>query len=299
MMIQKNCVSRRHGLALAALAALAGLALLGGCSAAGALNALVPSDSYTLRSGLTYGADPRQQLDVYLPLARTQAGPVVVFFYGGSWTTGERATYKFVGEALASRGIAVVIADYRLSPQVKYPVFLQDSAQAVRWTFDHLAELGADPRQVFVMGHSAGAYNAAMLALDARWLAGAGLAPARLAGWIGLAGPYDFLPIVNPDARVAFDWPATPADSQPLVHASAASPPALLLAARPDTLVNPVRNSEAMARKLQAAGVPAVLEVYEGVSHVTLVAALARPLRGLAPVLDRIQGFVLGSQRTP
>jgi acetyl esterase/lipase len=222
----------------------------------------------------------------------------VVFFYGGSWTTGERATYKFVGEALASRGIAVVIADYRLSPQVKYPVFLQDSAQAMRWTFDHLTELGADPRQVFVMGHSAGGYNAAMLALDARWLAGAGLKPAQLAGWIGLAGPYDFLPIVNPDARVAFDWPATPADSQPLVHASAASPPALLLAARSDTLVNPVRNSEAMARKLEAAGVPAALEVYGGVSHVTLVAALARPLRGLAPVLDRIESFVRNPQNT-
>lgn len=295
MMIQQNVLSRRSSLALAVLG---GVGFLSGCSAAGAINALVPSDSYTLRPAVAYGADPRQQLDVYLPLARAQPGPVVVFFYGGSWTTGERATYKFVGEALASRGIAVVVADYRLSPQVRYPVFLQDCALAVRWTFDHLIDLGGDPRQVFVMGHSAGAYNAAMLALDARWLAGAGLKPARLAGWIGLAGPYDFLPIVNPDARVAFEWPVTPVDSQPLVHASAASPPALLLAARSDTLVNPVRNSEAMARKLKAAGVAVGLEFYEGVSHVTLVAAMARPLRGLAPVLDRIERFVRSPQDT-
>ena len=269
-----------------------GLAALSGCSASKALNALVPGDTYTLKEGVAYGAFPRQLLDVYLPLDRRQPGPVVVFFYGGSWTTGERATYRFVGEALASRGIAVVVADYRLSPQVKYPVFLQDSALAVRWALDHLAELGGDPRQVFVMGHSAGAYNAAMLALDPRWLAGAGLKPAQLAGWIGLAGPYDFLPIGNRDVQVAFEWPGTPADSQPLVHASKNSPPALLLAARSDGTVNPIRNSTALAARLKAAQVPVGLELFDRVNHVTLVAALAGPLRGLAPVLERIDAFV-------
>ena len=289
MTFRNPILSRRNWLGLASVLSLAALS---GCSASGALNALVPSDSYTLRADLAYGPQARQRLDVYLPLARRAPGPVVVFFYGGSWTTGERATYRFVGEALASRGIAVVVADYRLSPQVKYPMFLQDSAQAMRWTFDHLGELGADPRQVFVMGHSAGAYNAAMLALDPRWLTGAGLQPAQLAGWIGLAGPYDFLPIGNPDVRVAFEWPGTPADSQPLVHASKNSPPALLLAARGDTTVNPVRNSEALARRLKTAGVPVDLQVYDRVSHVTLVAALAKPLRGLAPVLDDITRFI-------
>ena len=289
MKLRSTLWSRRGWLGLLSVA---GLAALTGCSASGALNALVPSDSYTLRADVAYGPEARQRLDVYLPLQRRTPGPVVVFFYGGSWTTGDRATYSFVGEALASRGIAVVVADYRLSPQVKYPVFLQDSAQALRWTVDHLGELGADPRQVFVMGHSAGAYNAAMLALDERWLAGAGLKPAQLAGWIGLAGPYDFLPIGNRDVQVAFDWPGTPADSQPMVHASRSSPPALLLAARGDTTVNPVRNTEALARRLEAAGVPVGLQVYDRVSHVTLVAALAKPLRGLAPVLDDIAAFV-------
>ncbi|MDP3310709.1 MAG: alpha/beta hydrolase [Polaromonas sp.] len=278
--------SRRGWLGLLSVAALTG------CSASGALNALVPGDSYSLRADVAYGPVVRQRLDVYLPLQRRTPGPVVVFFYGGSWTTGERASYRFIGEALASRGIAVVVADYRLSPAVKYPVFLQDSAQAMRWAFENLGELGADPRQVFVMGHSAGAYNAAMLALDARWLGGAGMQTTQLAGWIGLAGPYDFLPIGNRDVRVAFDWPGTPADSQPMAHASKNSPPALLLAARGDTTVNPVRNTEALARRLQAAGVPVGLHVYDRVSHVTLVAALATPLRGLAPVLDDIAAFV-------
>jgi acetyl esterase/lipase len=294
MRLQIPFFSRRGWLGLLSVA---GLAALTGCSASGALNALVPSDSYRLRADIAYGPGARQRLDVYLPLERRAPGPVVVFFYGGSWTTGDRATYRFVGEALASRGIAVVVADYRLSPAVKYPVFLEDSARAVRWTVDHLGELGADPGQLFVMGHSAGAYNAAMLALDARWLAGAGLQPAQLAGWIGLAGPYDFLPIGNPDVQIAFDWPGTPADSQPLVHASKNSPPALLLAARGDSTVNPVRNTEALARRLQAAGVPVGLQVYDRVSHVTLVAALATPLRGLAPVLDDITRFI-GQPRT-
>ena len=279
-------VSRRAWLTLGLAPALSA------CSASGALNALVPSDSYTLRADQSFGTDPRQSLDVYLPLERQKGAPVVVFFYGGSWTTGDRQTYRFVGEALASRGIVAVVADYRLSPQVRYPVFLQDSALAVRWTFERLAEWGGDAGRVFVMGHSAGAYNAAMLALDARWLSGVGLLPSQLAGWVGLAGPYDFLPIGNADVQVAFDWPSTPAGSQPLVHVSRGAPPALLLAARSDTVVSPEKNTRALAARLRQAGVPVGTAFYDRVSHVTLVAALAKPLRGLAPVLPRIERFL-------
>ena len=118
---------------------------------------------------------------------------MVVFFYGGSWNSGSRDDYGFVGEALASRGIVVVIADYRLYPQVRYPAFLQDNAHAVAWTYQHIAEHGGDPHQLYVMGHSSGAYNASMLALDPRWLKAVNLSPTMLKGWIGLAGPYDFL----------------------------------------------------------------------------------------------------------
>ncbi|MEO7391717.1 MAG: alpha/beta hydrolase, partial [Ramlibacter sp.] len=207
-------ITRRTGL-LALLSAP-----LAGCSAAGLLDAVVPRGSYRGREGVPYGGDSRQRLDVFLPLQPANAAPLVVFFYGGSWTRGDRADYRFVGEALASAGVVTVVADYRLSPQVRYPEFLADCALAMKWAFDHARELGADEGRVHVMGHSAGAYNAAMLALDARWLAAAGLTPQRLAGWIGLAGPYDFLPIVNPDARVAFDWPATAPDTQPIAHAT-------------------------------------------------------------------------------
>lgn len=268
-----------------------GMASLAGCSGTGVLNALSGS-GHLHREGVAYGPDPRHRLDVYLPEAPGARTPLVVFFYGGSWSRGERSGYRFVGESLAAGGAAVVIADYRLSPQVRWSGILEDCAAAMRWSFDQAAGLGLASPRVFAMGHSAGGYNAAMLALDARWLRAQGRSPAHLAGWIGLAGPYDFLPIENPEARVAFDWPGTPADSQPMAHASAASPPALLLAAATDSVVHPQRNTVGLGRRLEAAGVPVRVRLLEGVSHVTLAGALAAPLRRLAPVRQEVLAFL-------
>ena len=266
-------------------------ALLTACSAADILNATVPSDTYQGTQSLPYGPDARQRVDVYQPKTSGKPAPMIVFFYGGSWSSGDRADYRFVGEALASQGIVTVVADYRLSPQVRYPVFVQDSALAMRWAFEHAPQYGVDPARIFVMGHSAGAYNAAMIALDKRWLAAVGLSPARLAGWIGLAGPYDFLPIGDPKTQVAFEWPGTPPDSQPMFHASSASPPALLLAPTEDSAVDPQRSTVAMAQRLKSSGVPVETELFDMVSHVTLLASMASVLRSRAPVLARVARF--------
>ena len=267
-------------------------ALLTACSAVDVLNATVATNTYTRSEGLAYGPDPRQKVDVYQPQPAVTNPPMVVFFYGGSWSMGERADYRFVGEALASQGIVAVIADYRLSPEVRYPVFVQDSASATRWAFDHAADYGVKPSRISVMGHSAGGYNAAMLALDKRWLEAVGLAPSRLAGWIGLAGPYDFLPIGDSKTQVAFNWPSTPPDSQPLSHASRASPPALLLAPTKDSVVDPVRSTIAMGEKLKNSGAKVEFELLDSVGHVTLIASMASVLRGRAPVLERVAAFV-------
>jgi acetyl esterase/lipase len=278
------------------LAALGLLPLLQACSPLRVINALVPAGTHRFTADQAYGPDARQRLDVYQPDPPVADAPIVVFFYGGSWSSGRRQDYRFVGEALASRGIVTLVADYRLSPQVRYPVFVQDSALALRWAVDRAANLGASPQRVFAVGHSAGAYNAAMLALDPRWLGAVALAPERLAGWVGLAGPYDFLPIGVPEVRVAFEWPQTPADSQPLFHARRSGPGrvprTLLLAARNDTLVDPRRNTQALASALGQQGIAVELELLEGVSHTTLIGAMAAPLRGLAPVLDRVSRFI-------
>ncbi len=152
----------------AAVAVLGGLAA---CSPLGTLNALSPGSALRASAGVPYGANARHKLDIYTPETPTASAPVIVFFMGGNWVKGERADYAFVGRALASRGYVVVIPDYRLYPEVKYPDFLDDSAQAVAWTAREIARFGGDPKRLYVMGHSAGAYNASMVALDPSYLA--------------------------------------------------------------------------------------------------------------------------------
>jgi acetyl esterase/lipase len=270
---------------------------LAGCSATSVLNAVASSSSYTRNTDITYGTQPRQRLDIYTPtVAPPVSGwPVVVFFYGGSWNTGERGQYQFVAEALAARGVLTLVADYRLYPEVRYPDFLSDNAQGLVYGLDHAARLGGNPKKVFVMGHSAGSYNAAMLALDARWLLAAGHAPSELAGWIGLAGPYDFYPITNPDAKPVFFHPNYPLNSQPIGFASAAAPRSFLAAAANDTLVNPQRNTQQLADRLKAAGIPVTLKLYSRASHTTIIGAFAWPLRWIAPVLEDVQAFILAA----
>ena len=280
--------------ALRATGVVALTAWLSGCSAVGVLNALTPSASETVQTGVAYGALPRQQLDIYQPKGTAPAGgwPVVVFFYGGSWNSGERAEYKFVGEALAARGVLTLVADYRLYPEVRYPDFLMDSAQALAWGLSHAAQWGGNPQRVFVMGHSAGAYNAAMLALDARWLRATGHAPDDLAGWIGLAGPYDLFPTDNPDAQPVFFHPHYPAKAQPIDWIASTAPPTFVGAPTNDALVSAERSTQQLAHKLQAAGVAVTLKSYPRASHITLVGALGWPLRWIAPVLNDVGHFI-------
>ncbi len=272
-----------------------------GCSPLGVLNTLTPTDTYIVTRDLEYGADPREKLDVYQPRPVTdkqaprKTYPVVVFFHGGTWVSGDRSDYKFIGEALASQGIVTMVANYRLYPQVRYPDFLEDCAKAVVWAQREAARYGGDARRLYVMGHSSGAYNAAMLALDPRWLKAAGLSPSALAGWIGLAGPYDFFPIRNPDAQPVFNHPDYPAGSQPIAYASRTSPRTFLGAAGSDDLVDPDRNTRQLAEKLRAAGVAVTQKIYPDVNHYTLIAAFSYPLRSLDPVLKDVSLFVNGS----
>lgn len=264
--------------------------LAAACSPLKTFNALVPKDGgvrLVVRDA-AFGTHPRQRVDVYAP-ARATSGPraVIVFFYGGSWNSGTKAGYGFVGRALASRGFVVAVPDYRLVPEVRYPAFLQDNAAAVRWVRAHAAEWGGDPGRIVLAGHSAGAYDAAMLATDPRWL---GADRSAVRGWIGLAGPYDFLPLDGPVTRAAFGGAADPRETQPVTHAGAGDPPALLMTGSKDRTVLP-RNSDALAARLTAAGVAVERRRYPALGHVGMVTAIAKPLRGRAPVLADMAAF--------
>lgn len=277
---------------LVALAVLATLIALSACTPLGLLNATTPSAGYRRDAGIPYGVLPRQQLDIYISTNAQGPLPVAVFFYGGAWQEGSRDEYRFVGEALAAHGFLTLVPDYRVYPEVRYPEFLRDAAAAVRWARDHASGYGGDPSRLFLIGHSAGAYNAAMLALDDRWLGEVGLDPkAALRGWIGLSGPYDFLPIRTPVIRTIFgpseSWPST----QPVAYVSTGAPPALLLTGEADTRVRP-DNTARLAAGLRDAGATVTVFTYPGVGHGRTVAAFARPFRGNPPILEEIVRFV-------
>lgn len=266
--------------------------LLTGCSPASVLNIFVSGAGVEITRSIPYGDGARRTLDVYRP-ANVADAPVVVFFYGGSWQTGSKALYKFVGTALARRGYLTIVPDYRLYPEVRYPEFLDDGAHAVRWARDNAARLGGDPKKLFVMGHSAGGYIAAMLALDRRWLGKVDLNPDRdLAGLIGVAGPYDFLPLRDETLKVIFGGSNLP-ETQPITHVAAGAPPALLLTGASDGVVDP-GNATRLAARLRAAGCDATVGTYPRVGHLTIIAAFAGALRFLAPALPDVDGFIAG-----
>src|ERR1700759_4781047 len=186
---------------------MAGLAMLGAmcaCSPVTVLNAVAPRSGVQETRDVRYAPGDRHELDIYAPKSKTPA-PVVVFVYGGGWKNGSKSHYRFVGAALAARGFLTVVPDYQLFPQVRFPTFLQDNAAAVAWVKQNIARYGGDPERILLMGHSAGAYNVMMLTLDKRWLGAQGLDPDRdVDGAIGLAGPYDFLPLRDPELQDIF-----------------------------------------------------------------------------------------------
>lgn len=284
--------TKTRAAATAALAVLVLAGALSACSPLTLVNAVSPGGTARSVATAAFGPEQRHVLSIYRPASGAGKAPVIVFFYGGNWVSGERDDYAFVGRSLAKRGFVVVIPDYRLYPQASYPDFLHDGARAVVWTERRIAAYGGDPKRLFVMGHSAGAYNAAMLALDPRWLREQGSGPGILRGWIGMAGPYNFLPVENETTRPVFHYPDTPADSQPVAHVTAGAPPALLIAARNDTTVNPERNTGVLAARMRNAGIPVREEYYDNVNHATLVATLSSTLSRLAPSLDAIEDFV-------
>lgn len=271
---------------LAALGVVA--ALLAACSPLSVLNASVPADGYTVETDIAFDDGERQRLDLYLPTDPKSDGTVVVFFYGGSWKRGDREDYRFMGEAFASQGYVTVIPDYRLYPDVRFPAFVEDGAEAVRWVHRSIALHGGNPDRIVLVGHSAGAHIAALLALDRRYLRNVEVPATAIDGLIGLAGPYAFDPRRYRSTRPIFASAADPFDTRPINFVRPDAPPALLLHGQSDTVVRP-SNSQSMALALQSSGVAVRYVPLPGTGHIRILLNFAAPFRdGESPLRQAV-----------
>ncbi|KKB80945.1 hypothetical protein VW35_01825 [Devosia soli] len=255
-------------------------------------NALTPKDaaSRKVARNIAFGDHARQRLDIYAPRKAAGPLPVVFFIYGGSWSDGDRRNYDFAGRAIAALGYVTVIADYRLVPAVDYPVFLQDGLLAVKWVAQNVSPYGGDPTRMALMGHSAGAYNATMLALHPDYLPAEGILK-NVRCVVGLSGPYDFYPFDSPITVRTFGAVTEPEDTQPIEHVAQFAPPMFLGTGDADRLVYP-RNTVALSNRLRQAGVAVKEAHYPGLGHPQTLLALSRPARRIAPVLDDVSNFL-------
>ncbi|MCL9997822.1 MAG: alpha/beta hydrolase [Erythrobacter sp.] len=233
-----------------------------------------------------------QSLDIWKPETAGEGPlPVVIFWYGGGWAKGDRTSYAFAGRALAREGFLVVIPDYRKVPDVLFPAFVDDAAEAAAWVQGNIAQHGGDRERIAFMGHSAGAYQAVMLALDAKRLTAAGADPANVKAVVGLSGPYDFHPFTSERSIAAFSqWPR-PAETQPITFARADAPPLLLVTSEGDETVRP-KNANNLGAKLRGLGAPVEVKNYGPLNHEEVVMALSVPFRSKGPVLADSVAFL-------
>lgn len=289
---------RIRSLAAVFAAVVASSVPLTGCTGImlGAANLVENGDSEQVE--IAYGTGGRQTYDVYRPLGADGAplpgpSPVVIFVHGGSWESGDKQAYRWVGQALALEGFVAVLPNYGLMPGTRFPAFVDDVAAAVAHARARVGEWGGDTTRLFLMGHSAGAQITALVAYDARYLARQGLTPAVFAGYVGLSGPYDFA-LDSRLLRATFAGSAErERDAQPVNFVRRDVPRTLLAMGRDDTTVNP-RNTTSLAAHLRAAGA-SVEEVWVQGAHGATVGAFARINRGDNELVKRIRAFVLGA----
>ncbi|WP_265587123.1 alpha/beta hydrolase [Sphingomicrobium arenosum] len=240
-----------------------------------------PKDAARLIArGVSYGDHPRQKLDVYLPVRRGTAPlPMLVFFYGGGWVKGERGEFGWVARAMAARGYMVVMPDYRLAPEHRFPAFIEDGALAVKWAVERGPELGGDAGRIAVAGHSAGGHLAGILSLDGRYLQAAAVESGAIKAAALLSAPTNFLPFVDPRAIAALGAHEPAHETQPIHFAHGEAPPMLLQHGTADIIVR-ARNAQQLARRIRAAGGEAELKLYRGLTH-------SDPLKAFSPLSEK------------
>jgi acetyl esterase/lipase len=265
---------------------------LGGCRSTEFFVANAPTefDRVARHADIPFGVDSRQRLDIYAPLHAANR-PVVMFWYGGSWTEGSKADYRFVGTTLAEHGFVAVLADYRLYPQVAFPLFDEDGARAVAWVEQHAQEFGGDPQHIVLMGHSAGGHTAAYLALNHAFLRKFGADPQAISGLVGLSGTYVLVPDTD-TLRATFPPPYTEKDWQPIHFVDAEAPPTLLLHGVDDKEVLPQEAID-LRDALLRDHVRVELHLYPHRGHPDTVASFAPVTRWRTPAVEDTVKFIL------
>jgi acetyl esterase/lipase len=293
---------RRHKWGIGVVGILAGMAFAASLLSPPALLSVLDGamggalGAETSGSAIAFGSHG-QRLDVWRP-AHTDGKPlpVLIFWYGGGWVNGSRSAYAFAARAYARQGFVVVMPDYRKVPDVRFPAFLVDGAQAVRWTHDHVRAFGGDPDRIAVAGHSAGAYTAVMLTLDPEWLRAEGVQPGVIKAAVGLCGPYDFYPFTAKRAIDAMKGVADPLVTQPIHFARPDAAPMLLVSAGADVQVR-AHNATNLTARLKSVGGRVTHIDYPGLSHEDVAMALSVPFRWKAPVLSDSVDFLRSAMR--
>lgn len=269
-----------------------------GLAALAALSAAAPAAAEP--ATVAYGSLPRQQLDIYVPgPAVSKKYRVIVFVHGGAWKYGSKERYRFIGQALAARGYIAVLPNYRLHPEGRFPGFVHDAAKAVAWVMANIARYGGDAKDIWLMGHSAGAHISALVALDRRYLrraAPAIKAPHRvLRGVIGLAGPYVFEVSRLRLLQQVFGHHTPARETQPITYARIKSagrrPVLLLLNGANDRLVRP-RQAHALALAYKLSGGLGRAIIYPQQNHLSILLALVEGRRGYARIWQDIEAFM-------
>jgi acetyl esterase/lipase len=274
---------------------LFGLSMLAACSPLRVAEFLVPSGHLAVVSDLPYGDEARQRLDVYRPRRSAQPAPTIVFLYGGRWQEGSKREYRLLGNTLTRRGFVAVVPEYRLYPEVRFPAWVEDGAHAIRWTIDNIHRFGGDARQIYVIGHSAGAHTATLLALDEAYLETVGVPADAIRGFVSLAGPVDTV-WTDPDVQALMGPPESWTTTYPVSHIRGTAPPLLLLHGARDGTVS-AENSIRLAEHISAAGGQARSVIYPGVGHIGIVVALIAPWLRIAPVLSDVESFAREQSR--
>ncbi len=244
---------------------------------------------YKTGRNLTDYERERNLLDLYLP-PNAEQFPVIVWFHGGNITAGDKAegAHSAIARTLAARGIAVASVNYRLSPRVNFPAYIEDAAASVAWVLEHIEDYDGDADKVFVSGHSAGGYLASMVGLDPQFLGALGHSPQDLAGLIPISGQMVTHGTVRTERDLPANRPLVDA-AAPVFHVSAEAPPFLAIAGSEDLPARPEENRYFVAAMKAVENPDVAYREFEGRNHGTIVTQIPEPGD---PVTEAIVDFV-------